>query len=185
MIEIFEESVSDLSEVEGLLDLTFGPGRHALSSYRLRDGVSPVSKLCLIMRDEFNVLVGVIRFWPIFIGVQKSPGLLLGPLGIHPTRQGEGLGEILIGRAMKKAKNLGWVRVILVGDINYYQRFGFSRSLISSIYLSDTTSNHRLLGNELVEGSMLNLSGPLLNFLQLQLIFVVKMPESLRKQSHL
>ena len=164
MIEIFEESVSDLSEVEGLLDLTFGPGRHALSSYRLRDGVSPVSKLCLIMRDEFNVLVGVIRFWPIFIGFQKSPGLLLGPLGIHPTRQGEGLGEILIGRAMKKAKSLGWVRVILVGDIEYYKRFGFSQNLSSSLHLSDKTSGDRLLGNELVEGSMLNLSGPLFNF---------------------
>ena len=166
MIEIFEESSSDTKEIEELLDLIFGPGRNALGSYRFRHGVGPVSKLCLTMRDEFNVLVGVIRFWPILIGMQRSSGLLLGPLGVHPTRQGESLGEILISNGLRKAKSLGWLRVVLVGDIDYYKRFGFSRSLMDNIYLDDKTSNERLLGSELVEGSMTNLSGPLFNILE-------------------
>ena len=165
MIEISKELPDDKLEVEELLDLTFGPGRNALSSYRFRDGVEPIKDLCLIMRDEYNVLVGSIRFWPILIGLQRSPGLLLGPLGVHSTRQGEGLGEILISTALKDAKILGWSRVVLVGDVNYYGRFGFSARLIGGIYLHEKNGDERLLGTELIKGSMLNLSGPLFKFL--------------------
>ena len=132
MIEIFEELPQDIAEVEELFDLTFGPGRTALSSYRLRDGVNPVSELCLTVRDDFNVLVGAIRFWPVNIGFRRLNGLLLGPLSVHPTRQGEGLGEILIKTSLKKAKKLGWVRVVLIGDVDYYKRFGFSKKLFCS-----------------------------------------------------
>ena len=164
MIEIFEELPQDAIEVEELLDLTFGPGRAALGSYRYRNKVNPISKLCLIMRDEFDVLVGVIRFWPILIGERFLPGILLGPLSIHPIRQGEGLGEILIIRALKKAKKLGWTRVLLVGELDYYQRFGFSRRVAKGIYMSDELSNKRLLGRELVSGSMQNLSGMVYSF---------------------
>ena len=164
MIKIFVELPKDTLEVEGLLDLTFGPGRTALSSYRLRDSVCPIEELCLIMRDEFNVLVGVVRFWPIRIGIKRSEGLLLGPLGVHPTRQGEGLGEILINKALKKAKLLGWTRVVLIGDINYYKRFGFSQQLTEDIFLRGETADGRLLALELDYGSMSNLSGPLYKF---------------------
>ncbi len=164
MIKIFQESPTDIVEVEELLDLTFGPGRKALSSYRFRDGVNSVSELCLIMRDEFHVLVGVIRFWPVLIGLQRSSGLLLGPLSIHPTRQGEGLGDILITTSLKKAKEKGWLRVVLVGDLAYFSRFGFSKNTVKSIYLRDNNQDERLLGNELAVGSMFNLSGPLFKF---------------------
>ena len=164
MIKIFLELPEDMFEVEELFDLTFGPGRNTLGSYRFRDGVSPISELCFVMRDEFNVLVGAIRFWPILVGIKRSPGLLLGPLGVHPTKQGEGLGEILIRTSLKKARSLGWLWVILVGDIDYYKRFSFSKDLIDSLYYFDSSLNHRLLGYELVEGSMSNLAGSLIKF---------------------
>jgi predicted N-acetyltransferase YhbS len=164
MKKIFQEAESDFSEIEVLLDLTFGSGRNALSSYRYREGVRSISELCFVFRDEFDVLVGVIRFWPILIGFQRLPGLLLGPLGIHPTRQGEGLGEALISKGIDKANETGWSRVVLVGDESYYGRFGFSKSLVKNIYLHDNVSNERFLGNELTTGSMASLRGPLLRF---------------------
>lgn len=166
MMEISEELSSDMAEVEELLDLTFGPGRNALSSYRFREGVKPVPELCFVMRDEYNILVGVIRFWPILIGWPRVSGLLLGPLGVHPTRQGEGLGELLINSALKKAKNLGWRRVLLVGDLAYYERFGFVQHLTTNIYLGDKSSGDRLLGHELIENSLLNLSGPVFHYFE-------------------
>ena len=51
MYEIKQEKKEDWWDVESLLDLSFAPGREALSSYRLRDGVLPVAKLCLVARD--------------------------------------------------------------------------------------------------------------------------------------
>ena len=164
MIQLLPELESDINEIDALLDLTFGSGRYALSSYRYREGVSSILELCFVLRDEFDVLVGVIRFWPILIGSQSLPGLLLGPLGVHPIRQGEGLGETLITEGIKRATEIGWSRAILVGDEAYYGRFGFSKKLTKNIYLNDSMSSERLLGRELIIGSMSNVKGPLVNF---------------------
>lgn len=164
MIKILQELDNDKDEIEVLLDLTFGSGRHALSSYRYREGVSSIPDLCFVLRDEFDVLVGVIRFWPILMGCQRLPGLLLGPIGIHPTRQGEGLGEVLISKGIKMATKTGWVRALLVGDEAYYSRFGFSKKVSKNIYLNNNVSSERLLGNELIIGSMTSIRGPLFRF---------------------
>ena len=164
MISIAKEKEEDSYEVELLLDLVFGLGRETLSSYRFRDGVKRIPELCNVLRDEFGVLVGVIRYWPILIGDNRVRGLLLGPLGIHPTRQGEGLGKLLIDMSLKKAKMLGWRRVILIGELSYYNQFGFSKRVVSNIYMNDKLASDRLLGYELVDESMKSVKGPLLKY---------------------
>ena len=90
MVDLFRETPRDWWEVEALFDLCFAPGREALSSYRLRDGVEPVAKLCLVARDDSGILAAAVRFWP--VKVAERSALLLGPIAVHPTRQGEGLG---------------------------------------------------------------------------------------------
>src|SRR5690606_25054811 len=65
MYELCPETPADTPEVEALLDLCFAPGRTALSSYRLRDGVAPVGPLCLMLRGDFGALMGAIRYWPV------------------------------------------------------------------------------------------------------------------------
>ena len=52
MYKLSEETEADWWEVEALYDLCFAPGRTALSSYRLRDGVPTVAALCLTLRDD-------------------------------------------------------------------------------------------------------------------------------------
>ena len=61
-MELRPETDADWWEVEALYDLCFAPGREALSSYRLRDGVQPVGDLCLIARDAQGILGGAIRY---------------------------------------------------------------------------------------------------------------------------
>ena len=68
MYRLEEETEADWWEVEALYDLCFAPGRTALSSYRLRDGVEPVRDLCLVLRDDDDILAAVIRFWPVMVG---------------------------------------------------------------------------------------------------------------------
>ena len=104
-----KETQADWWEVEALYDLCFAPGREALSSYRLRDGVAPVRELSIVARDSDGILAGAIRFWPVRIG--QAQALLLGPVAVHPTRQGEGLGGALIRDALARAPDLGWQRV--------------------------------------------------------------------------
>ena len=56
MYQIEQEQISDWWDVEALFDLSFAPGREALSSYRLREGVDRVDALCLVARDVDGVL---------------------------------------------------------------------------------------------------------------------------------
>ena len=164
MIKIRQEVESDVNEIEVLLDLTFGAGRHTLSSYRYREGVNPISELCFTLRDEFNILVGIIRFWPILIGSRRLPGILLGPIGIHPIRQGEGFGEMLISKGIERAAKIGWSRAVLIGDEAYYGKFGFSKTVVKDISLINNLSSDRLLGKELKTGSLASEKGPLFKF---------------------
>lgn len=153
MFRISHETPSDAAEVEYLYDLAFAPGRTALSSYRLREDVAPVAELCLAARDDYDVLAGAIRYWPIRIGEGGPVALLLGPVAVHPTRQGEGLGALLIGESLERARDLGWTRAVLVGDEPYYRRFGFTRAVASGLDYPPPTNPDRLLARELVPGA--------------------------------
>ena len=159
MFRLQPETPADGDEVEVLLDTAFGAGRTGLSSYRLREGVAPVAELCLLARDDYDSLAGAIRYWPVRIG-PGYPALLLGPVAVHPTPQGEGLGAGLIVETLERAAALGWTRIVLVGDEPYYGRFGFHRALAQGLSFPPPVNEARLLARELVPGAMEQVSGP-------------------------
>ena len=156
MYRIAAEQVDDWWEVEALYDLCFAPGREALSSYRLRDGVPPVAALSRVARDDLGVVGGAIRYWPVRGG--QAEALLLGPIAVHPTRQGEGLGGLLMQDSLAAAKAAGWARVLLVGDAPYYGKFGFRR--LDGIRMPPPTNPDRVLGLDLVPGAWAPIAGP-------------------------
>jgi predicted N-acetyltransferase YhbS len=159
MFRILRETPDDGAEVEYLYDLTFAPGRTALSSYRLREGVEPVPGLSLLARDEYDSLSAAIRYWPVRIGEAGAPALLLGPVAVHPTRQGEGLGGLLVSETLFRALARGWTRVILVGDEPYYRRFGFTRDQARTLDYPPPTNPDRLLARALAPGAFDGVAG--------------------------
>ncbi len=126
-----------------------------MSSYRLRDDVDPVSELSLTARDPDGILGGAIRFWPVHVGAHDA--LLLGPVAVHPTRQGEGLGGLLIRGSLNRAARMGWDRVLLVGDAPYYARFGFDK--LADVEMPPPTNPARVLGNALTPGAWNGVAG--------------------------
>lgn len=159
-VDLEQEEPADWWDVEALYDLCFAPGRTALSSYRLRDDVPPVPELCLTLWDETEALVGAIRHWPVRVGGQ--PTLLLGPVAVHPTHQGEGLAGLLIRESLKRARALGWKRVMLVGDAPYYRRFGFSK--LPGVVMPPPTNPERVLGLDLAPGGWDGVQGEVTRF---------------------
>ncbi|MDO9526208.1 MAG: N-acetyltransferase [Gemmobacter sp.] len=155
MFRLEEETEADVWEVEALYDLCFAPGREALSSYRLREGVPRVAALCLVLRDGDGTLAAVIRYWPVKVG--GKPTLLLGPVAVHPTRQGEGLGALLMRESLAEARRLGWERVLLVGDAPYYRRFGFIKR--DNVTMPPPTNPDRVLGIDLKPGAWDGVTG--------------------------
>ena len=132
----------DWWEVEALYDLCFAPGREALSSYRLRDGVPPIAPLCLTARDEAGILAGAVRNWPVCVG--GAWAVLLGPIAVHPTRQGEGVATMLMRACLALAADHDWERIMLVGDAPYYGRFGFEK--LNGVEMPPPTNPDRVLG---------------------------------------
>lgn len=155
MYTLKPETPDDHWEVEALYDTTFAPGREALSSYRLRDDIDPVRGLSMVARDAEGILGGAIRYWPVRIGAAEA--LLLGPVAVHHTRQGEGLGRALIEESLIFAEPLGWDRVMLVGDAPYYQRFGFDR--LDEVVMPPPTNPDRVLGRALKPGAWHGIKG--------------------------
>ena len=110
--------------VERLYDDVFGPARFHKASYLFREGVDPVRELSWIAL-EGDRLVGAIRYWPILVGETGHSALLLGPLAIVQDRAGKGIGRALMFKTLDLAAQLGHDLVLLVGDVDYYKRFGF------------------------------------------------------------
>jgi len=136
MFSVSLERPEDGPAIEALLDRAFGPGRQAKQSYRYRDGIAPIPGLRLVARDisggasAGGALVGTVRCWPILIGAttsasQGASAVLLGPLAVEPKLAGQGIGRALMWTALDFAACDGYRLVLLVGDLEYYGRFGF------------------------------------------------------------
>jgi predicted N-acetyltransferase YhbS len=122
--QIKPEAAAQAGAVERLYDDVFGPARFHKASYQYRDGVEAVRELSWIAL-EGDRLVGVIRYWPILVGETGHPALLLGPLAIAPDKAGNGIGRALMFKTLELAAQHGHDLVLLVGDVDYYKRFGF------------------------------------------------------------
>ncbi|MDP5085782.1 MAG: N-acetyltransferase [Yoonia sp.] len=158
-LTLAQETAADWWEVEALYDLCFAPGRSALSSYRLREGVDPIAPLCLTARDMDGILAGAVRNWPVRVGEHEV--ILLGPIAVHPTRQGEGVAAMLMHRCLAEARSMGHARIMLVGDAPYYGRFGFEK--LTGVEMPPPTNPDRVLGVALQEGAWDHLRGPVVS----------------------
>ena len=125
MFGIEREREGDSVLVEALVARVFGPGRFALTAYRLREGNDFVSALSFVAREGDEV-IGSVRFSPIMIGDDMA--LLLGPLAVLVEKRGLGAGLALVERGCEEAVRLGHRWVLLVGDLAYYDRVGFRRA---------------------------------------------------------
>jgi putative acetyltransferase len=59
------------------------------------------------------------------ITVGGSPALALAPVGVMPEYQGQGLGTAVVRAALAEAALLGEQLVVVLGEPDYYRRFGF------------------------------------------------------------
>lgn len=134
--------------VERLYDEVFGPARFHKASYLFREGVDPVRELSWIAlegdRPGNDRVVGAIRYWPILVGETGHAALLLGPLAIAQDRAGKGIGRALMFKTLDLAAQLGHDLVLLVGDVDYYKRFGFVPAMPHGFVMPGESKPERL-----------------------------------------
>ena len=155
MIRIETESAGDVPARELLLDRVMPDSRHLKPSERLREGRLPAAGLALVARDG-DRLVGSVRLWHVSAG--GVPALLLGPLAVAQDLQGRGVGAGLMQVALNRAELAGHKAVILVGDPEYYARFGFVGDLTRGLVMPGPVDSRRFLAVDFT-GRALNGAG--------------------------
>lgn len=114
------ETPADAASVEALVLAAFGPGRFAKTAERLREGAGVAA--AFVARDEGRV-IGSVRLWRITVG--DAPALFLGPIAVASDSRKAGLGADLVQACVDHAARAG-VDILLVGDMGYFERFGFA-----------------------------------------------------------
>lgn len=133
------------SDIEALLDLAFGPGRHARTAYRVRTGTSPIASLSFAAIEDGR-LVGSIQCWPVELRAgdgATAPIIMVGPVAVDPDRQGTGIGRALMARSIAAAGPDA--PLMLIGDPEYYGQFGFTADRTGGWSLPGPYEQRRLL----------------------------------------
>jgi len=151
------ERKKDIRALIDLAEQAFGPGRFARSAHRVRESAPVAADLSLTAWCR-NELAGSIRFTVIRVGA-RSGALLLGPLMVGVKWTGKGCGRALIEEGLARAKEGGCALVLLVGDLPYYERFGFARVPGGQITLPGPVDPARLLAIELKPGALRDYEG--------------------------
>lgn len=126
----------DPAMIEEVLDRAFGPDRHARTAYRIREGMPWLPALSFAALDENDLLVGTIQCWPIALQTKDGPVplVMVGPVAVVPERQGEGFGiglmsAMIAADAELAATGKTALAQVLIGDADYYGRWGFSAAM--------------------------------------------------------
>jgi putative acetyltransferase len=122
------EKHDDGTAIGEVVAAAFGRQSEAELVDRLRDNGDLV--LSLVAEDD-GAIIGHVAFTRVWIEADgaRSPGIGLAPVAVLPARQRNGIARALIGAGHLRLKTLGEKIVFVLGDPDYYKRFGFSHEL--------------------------------------------------------
>lgn len=121
------ENTNDFLAIELLLKKAFNNHPHSQNNeHKIVNLLRKNKALSLALVLEQNeTIIGYIAFSPVLINDQDLNWWALAPLAILPEYQNQGLGEKLVNETLAYVKQKGICGCILVGEKDYYQRFGF------------------------------------------------------------
>lgn len=107
---------------------------HAAAFARPGQGVAAEAELVDALRDDGDLVLSLVAVREgVVVGhvacsrarIGLGPVLGLGPLGVQPDHQRQGVGTALMHAVLAAADALDEQAVCLLGDPRYYRRFGF------------------------------------------------------------
>lgn len=132
--------------IEALLDTAFGADRRGRTAYRLREGAEWLPDLSFAVWDGGD-LVGTLQSWP--VALRHAGGedrlAMVGPVAVLPERQGTGIGKALMDRLLGAARDEGTDALMMIGDPDYYGRWGFTADHTGGWRIDGPYEQHRLL----------------------------------------
>ncbi|MGI8911408.1 MAG: GNAT family N-acetyltransferase [Rubrobacteraceae bacterium] len=155
-VTVRRETERDIPGIRDVNRRAFGRVEEARLVDDLRDG--GYARLSLVA-EEGGRIAGHIMLSEAVIRTEEGEkqALALGPVGVAPERQGQGIGSALIREALGRCAEMGHRIVVLLGHPGYYPRFGFSADLASN--LTSAYSGEAFMALELAPDALSGVAG--------------------------
>jgi putative acetyltransferase len=157
VIHVRDERASDRTPVFAIQSAAFRRANEARLVDALRAQADP--KISLVAERDGRV-VGHVFVSPVAVDPNACvPAGGLGPVGVEPALQGEGVGSALVRAALARAPDLGWRAVFLLGNPRYYARFGFELAAPRGLHYRSADFDRAFQVIELVPGALQDAKG--------------------------
>lgn len=126
-INIRKEQSSDVQSIHDVTVAAFLEAPHTDHTEQfivnaLRE--SGALSISLVAEDEGSI-VGHVALSLVTVSDGTDSWYGLGPISVLPSKQGKGIGSKLMNAAIQDLKNIKAKGCVLLGDPDYYHRFGF------------------------------------------------------------
>ena len=141
-IIIREEQPSDIYDIEQVTVAAFLNAPHTDHTEQyivnaLREsGALSIS----LVAEHAGKIVGHVALSPVIISDHTDNWFGLGPISVMPDNQNQGIGAKLMHAAIQALKNRHAKGCVLLGDPNYYSRFGFKA--FAGLMLADVPAEY-------------------------------------------
>ncbi len=152
---IRSETPDDYGIITGINDSAFGQKTEGRLVEKLRATQDFVAALSLVAELD-GAPVGHILFYPATInsGENTYPTLALAPMSVLPEYQKKKIGSTLVIAGLKKAQELGYRSVIVLGHSDFYRRFAFKTASDWGIIPPFEVPDNAFMALELVLGEL-------------------------------
>ena len=149
--DVRDEASGDVDEVRRVNELAFGRPDEAALVDALRGGPDTISLVAV----SGATVIGHIFFTR--VRVETSAGTLpaagLGPMGVIPRRQRQGVGSALVRAGVEACRYRHEDMIVVLGHPGFYSRFGFVTASTRGLRLEQSVPDEAFMVLELRAGA--------------------------------
>ncbi|TCJ32294.1 N-acetyltransferase [Parafrankia sp. BMG5.11] len=125
---IRQETPDDIIFIRALTDAAFVGVEHSSQTEgAIVDAVRKAGALSpSLVAEQGGSIIGHVGFSPVLIDGEDIGWFGLGPVSVSPSIQRSGVGSALVKEGLQVLTNRGARGCVVLGDPEYYRRFGFT-----------------------------------------------------------
>lgn len=126
-MDVRTEHTKDAAAIRALVTTAFAGAAHSSGAEAaIVEALRAAGALTLsLVAEDRERIVGHVAFSPVTINGAAGAWFGLGPVAVMPDAQGRGIGQRLISDGLDRLRGLGAMGCVVLGEPDYYRRFGF------------------------------------------------------------